>query len=351
MEATTKEERQRRVLELLNQGKGTRETAEIMHMSFRDIGVIKKEADKNKEIQQQQTREQYQSSRAYKLFSEGKSPVQVAIELNIKAQQAITFQREYWDLEGCHNLNKIYEEIKGDTWHLVDLNRSIKAAGMGVPDVVILLNVAKNDLPTLEYRYERLEQEVNSLQERKRNLYNQVTEEGSNLEYYRVACQREIAKFKDLQQRRLKEEALVGGFQNNNAEYVKIIKTVEEKASANLTNGKKLIQLAVLSVTESLRENPAKYNSLIQQDMSSTTGYFNSDFNPFNMYGQDAQDSKVYFIEDNVAMLTEDAAKIFENLAKKLGDEVISGYTVSTSPKPSLQLLSSADEDFPPKTS
>src|SRR5437016_2119177 len=123
MVALTREQRRRRVLELHNQGMGTREIAEILHMSFTDIGKFLKDADKEKEAEQQRTRQEYLSSRAYKLFSEGKSPVQVAIDLNIRASEAIVFQREY----------QIYEEIKGDTRHLVNLWKSVKAAAMAVP--------------------------------------------------------------------------------------------------------------------------------------------------------------------------------------------------------------------------
>jgi len=62
-------------------------------MSFTDIAKILKDADKEKESEQQRTRQEFLSSQAYKLFSEGKSPVQVAIELNIRASEAIMFQR------------------------------------------------------------------------------------------------------------------------------------------------------------------------------------------------------------------------------------------------------------------
>lgn len=103
----SREERRRRVLELHNQGKGTREIAEILQMSFRDIAKILKDADNEKEAEQQRKHQEILSSKAYKLFSERKSPVQVAIELNIKASEAIILQREYWDLVGLHQLNQV----------------------------------------------------------------------------------------------------------------------------------------------------------------------------------------------------------------------------------------------------
>jgi transcriptional regulator len=110
MVAITRDERRRRVIELHNQGMGTREMAKILHMSFTDISKILKDADKEKEAEQQRTRQEFLSSRAYELFFRGKTPVQVANELNIRASEAINSQREYWDLVGLHALNQIYEK-------------------------------------------------------------------------------------------------------------------------------------------------------------------------------------------------------------------------------------------------
>src|ERR1051326_300727 len=150
MVALTRDERRRRVLDLHNQGMSTREIAKLLHMSFTDIGKILKDSDKEKEAEQQRTRQDFLSSQAYTLFSEGKSPVQVAIELNIRESEAIMFQREYCELEGLHNLNQIYQEIKGDIWHFVNLWESVKVAGMGVPHVNRLLTIANNDLPSVK---------------------------------------------------------------------------------------------------------------------------------------------------------------------------------------------------------
>ena len=153
MVALTRDERRRRVLELHNQGKGTREIAEILQMSFRDIGPILKDVDKQKEAEQQRTRHEFLSSEAYKLYSQGASPVQVAIKLNIRAPEANMFLREYWELAGLHQLNQIYEEVKINPWPLVNLYRSIRAACLGMSHVITLLKIANNDLPSVEHKY------------------------------------------------------------------------------------------------------------------------------------------------------------------------------------------------------
>jgi hypothetical protein len=72
MVVLTRDERQRRVLEHHSQGKGTREISKLLHMSFTDIAKILKDSDKEKESEQQWTRQEFLSSQAYALFSKEK---------------------------------------------------------------------------------------------------------------------------------------------------------------------------------------------------------------------------------------------------------------------------------------
>jgi DNA-binding CsgD family transcriptional regulator len=87
----TREEKERFVLDLYNQGKSTREIAEEARMSFRDIGAILNKAKEEKETSKEQAEKVSQSTQAYKLFSEGKSPVQVAIALNLQEPEVAKF--------------------------------------------------------------------------------------------------------------------------------------------------------------------------------------------------------------------------------------------------------------------
>jgi hypothetical protein len=66
-------------------------------MSPRDIRVILNKIAKEKtEGSKQQEQQQLSlSAQAYKLFSEGKTPLEVAIELNLGESEATKFYREY----------------------------------------------------------------------------------------------------------------------------------------------------------------------------------------------------------------------------------------------------------------
>jgi hypothetical protein len=327
---TTRQQREKLVLDLIEQNKNTREIAQIVGISFRDIGNIRRNAGKMKEAEEEQTRQQFLSSRAYELFSKGEDLVQVAIELNIRQPEVEQFYVEYLKMTQLYDLSRICKEIKGDIGLFVTLFRSTQAAGYRAENVVRLLKLANNDLPRLENEYERLREGVNSLYEQKLdldrmivNLNNQKTELANCVGHYQASCRREKKKLKGLRQ-------LTIQFENNNH----IGDTVKEKVNAILSARKRLLEFAALSVIESIRKNPEKYASLIQQNTSSTTS---PDFNPFHMYGQQQHiQSKVYFTEGDVTMLSEDSDRLFQELVTKLGEEVISDYTVDTSFSPSL---------------
>jgi transcriptional regulator len=95
----SRQQRERFVLELYNQGKSTREIAQEARMSFSAIGAILKKATEENETSKEQTEKMSQAAQAYKLFSDGKSPVDVAIELNLRQAEVTELYKEYWNLK------------------------------------------------------------------------------------------------------------------------------------------------------------------------------------------------------------------------------------------------------------
>ena len=80
------------VLDLyFNQNKNYRQIAKEVKMSLRDIGEIINNAREEKERQEHKTL----AVQAYQLFSKGKTPLQVAIDLNIGECQAMQYHTQY----------------------------------------------------------------------------------------------------------------------------------------------------------------------------------------------------------------------------------------------------------------
>jgi transposase len=112
------EERKKRVIDLYyNQGKTTREIAEIERISLRDIHTILKEEEARRQKHKDQQQQGDLSAQAYELFSQGKTPVQVAITLNLGQPEVTKLYRGYWKLKRLHILNSIHKRLMANYGH------------------------------------------------------------------------------------------------------------------------------------------------------------------------------------------------------------------------------------------
>jgi hypothetical protein len=210
MTILTRQEKERLVLDLYNQGKTYREISKAARISPRDIGIILNKAIEEKKtgeegirqpdhnsVENNQEQHLSLSTQAYKLFSERKSPLEVAIALNLSESEATKFCREYWKLKQLYNLNIVYEETKGDIDPFLRLYKLAKRKGIGVRHVVDILAIANNDLPDIEERLKRLRTDISMLHSQKhtckRNLYqlnNQIASTTKLLSTFRISCER-----------------------------------------------------------------------------------------------------------------------------------------------------------------
>src|SRR5215207_6048653 len=166
----TRQERERFVIDLYNQGNTIRDIAKEVRISFRDIGAILKKASGEMEEKQDTKESLSQSNKAYRLFSKGKTPIQVAITLNLSEDETTKFYQEYLNLKQMHELRIVYEEIGADIVHLLKLYRLSKDAHMNPRQIINLLQMANNDLQSVEHKYKKLQQNVNHLESKELDL-------------------------------------------------------------------------------------------------------------------------------------------------------------------------------------
>jgi hypothetical protein len=249
------------------------------------------------------------SAQAYKLFSDRKTPLEVAIVLNLREPEATEFYKEYWKLKQLYNLNIVYEELRGDIEPFLKLHKLSDANDMGVKQIVNLLQIANNDLPAIEERVKRLRNDTNMMQFRKqtleRNLYqlnNQIASTTKLLNSLRVSCGRERREIGNLQNEKARLNALITGFKNSSEEYNKIKQAADENVKSVLTNGKFLLKLATLSVIESLRSNTELYNFVLYNILNSNAACYGSNY-PSLVLKQRQQHIKTY---ENLLYITMD---------------------------------------------
>ncbi|MFL6393368.1 MAG: hypothetical protein ACJ708_01750, partial [Nitrososphaeraceae archaeon] len=157
----SKKETEERVLDLhFNQNKNYRQITQEMKMSLRDIGEIVNRAKQEKERQEHKSL----SVQAYDKFFKGKTLLQVAIDLNIGQAQVTQYYSDYLKLIGLEDITKLYIEFKGDVSYFVSLCKAAKAAKIGIPQVINLLKIANNYLPSVQHRHEMLQKQNNNLE-------------------------------------------------------------------------------------------------------------------------------------------------------------------------------------------
>jgi hypothetical protein len=109
--------------------------------------------------------------KAYKLFSKGKSLVEVTIELKLTAQQAQQFNTEYWKLMQMDQLFMIYQEVKNNLGYFLKLFRLGKKEGLTPENIISLLNMADN-LQELNEQFQFHLSEVRNMELRKSRVRN-----------------------------------------------------------------------------------------------------------------------------------------------------------------------------------
>jgi hypothetical protein len=335
MTILTRQERERLVLDLYNQGKTYREISKLARISPHDIGIILNKAVKEKtqgskeeqddgEKNQEEEQEQHLSlpAQAYKLFSDRKTPLEVAIALNLNESEATKFYREYWKLKNLHNLNMVYEETKGDIEPFLKLYKLTKRKGIGVRHVVDILATANNDLPAIEKKVKRLRNNLSMLQFQKRiderNLYqlnNHIVSTTKLLNSFRMSCIRERREIERLYNEKTRLEAIITGFKSSNEEYLdKIKQTAYEEIKSVLMNGKFLLQLAIASVIESLRSNPELCNFVLYNIPNSNAASYGSNY----LSSMSTRQHQQSFNDSYTALILEESEKLYNKLIREL---------------------------------
>jgi hypothetical protein len=110
-------------------------------MSLRDISIILKKHGVNHGVaminddNKKSHSNNEKATQAYKLFSEGKKPVQVAIELGLREKQVNNFFIEFWKLKNLNELYELYPQIEHCLPSFLKLHKALKQRGLNPNNV------------------------------------------------------------------------------------------------------------------------------------------------------------------------------------------------------------------------
>ena len=230
------------------------------------------------------------------------------------------------------DITKIYQELGSSVSDFVKLCKEAKAAKMDTSQVVNLLKIANNQLPSVEHRYEQLQKHNNQLEfvlktksKELQGINSLKAETSKNLDSIKLEYGREMALLKGLQQQREKLEAFVYNYKNNDEEYIKVIKSIEDKIHDSLSDKKPFSKLAIFSLIHSMRNNPDKYASLIYHNNDNQSkGDFNLSETKWSrnvILTPPPYDE--YIIEDCKTVVLEESEKLYNILTDQLLCDVI----------------------------
>jgi hypothetical protein len=342
----SREEKEKMVLDLYyNKGYTYKQLTRELRMSPNQIREIIKRHEENNDSTENQDQIQKKtstSSQAYRLFSEGKTPLDVAIELNLRELQATKYYREYYKLRGLYKLNLVYEEIKDGITDFLKLHRLSKAAGWSTEHVINLLKIVNNNLPALENRYKKLQRNVNDLESKEldlsinlEDLKSQIQNTKQILDSHRLSCQKEASKMLQLHRQNMRLGRLLTGFKHNNKDYIKIQLVARQTVKNALSDKKQLLKLALHSLIESWHADPTKFSSLIHSPSPASTISKSIVMNHANSNNYHAIPFSSYYNQNSYAenlieIIVNGAANLYEKMVKDFTNETIANAAAST---------------------
>jgi hypothetical protein len=189
-------EREKKVLELYDQGKSTRDIAKELRMSLRDISIILRKCQVNHGIAITKDNDNTNSTKnkspnekatkAYKLYTEGNKPVEVAIQLSLSEKEATKYYAEYWRLRRLYELHSIYKEIKGDLSLILKLYRLLKREGIRTKDLEWFANTVNTGMykiPEIQKQYAKIQDEVEAIDYKKTMAKYQLDDMNNQISY------------------------------------------------------------------------------------------------------------------------------------------------------------------------
>lgn len=152
----------------------------------------------------------------------------------------------------------------------------MKFAGITVEHVIKLLLIANNDLQSIEQKFQDLRREEANITAKNldaarifEQLSNDISEECKILNQYRSSCKEERLELARLGLQKEKLELIVKKFQNENEDFRKIKNIIKQTVELSLTNHRHVLKTAFLSVIDSCRRDPVKFNILYYNLLSS----------------------------------------------------------------------------------
>ena len=258
------------------------------------------------------------TAQALELFSQGKSPIEVSIELDFEPKDVEKVYLNYLGLTGLTQLVRIYQELGKYLPDFISFYCSFNEAGADNKKIKEILDMA-NRLPdlNLEIKNRQNERKILEIQieQKKQNLQaiNNHIETANNIlsiKYSNIESLRNEANHLRRQLQNLKK--LIKDVENKDDQNLEMI--VEDMVMKILADKPVNLPLVLVAVLEALRNDPSKYEIIFT--------YLDT-FKNGNIKGEDLQSKENYAFFNSMSLLQE-IDKIYKKLYKVYSNKIIS---------------------------
>jgi transcriptional regulator with XRE-family HTH domain len=278
-------EKEKYVLKLRKEENKTyREIAHELKISPREISrILKKD---NGEIEEKERKKIVLSktAQALQLYKKGKSPVDVAIKLDLSAQEANSLYHNFLYLNNLHHFIEIFKEFSNDSLQdLFDYYDYMKENGITKEEIVEAIKKS-NDYSKIKEEYNIINDQLPELK-RQRDFYisdNKLLISKNwelNSENNSLVSKSESAKrmLQSMENEINKKRDLLWSIENSE-DYTNLKNKVEEQLNNFLNQKKELFKLAAMTILDIIKRDPKKdiliSNILHSDGNSNSQSYF-----------------------------------------------------------------------------
>lgn len=259
---------------MYDEGRTYREITKEVHMSPGDISSIIKRHTGEPEKGEQQQQEVTIHTKVFKLFEEGKSPVQVAIDLNLPSTEVTRLQSEYRRLIGLQELNQLQEEIGLDIFEFSRTYKFTKSHGY-TPRQLIDAADHLDELPLLRSEREQLVQESQYLETQKQNktikleqVERSIVTAQQNLDSVNTSIRAKKEELELLNRRKQQVQMVIASIITS-AGYQNIERIADSSVRSVLNQNQVVLTTACRAIFQALKEEPRdQLEFLIQGSLS-----------------------------------------------------------------------------------
>jgi hypothetical protein len=246
-------------MELTEGHKPIREIAKEVNMSFATIGSIRRRYSGESKSTKEGTPSK--DTQVFTLFEQGNSPIEVAIELDLKSDEVAKLYTDYWKLKGLHDLNQIYEERKSDLAEFHAAYKIMKDEGVS-PRQLIDAAYCLKQISLLEPRLKNINHDIQSKENQKQGqmnelslIRNDITLARQEVDSYARIINANKEVIARLSQHLQELESLIARLKNT-GEYRRVERVAEVAARQILKENKLILEIALGAVIQALKDDP-----------------------------------------------------------------------------------------------